>query len=142
MKSSLLFLPVMLVVALVALRDAPAARAPVPSPTPNAPAWRCAADRLDATAATQRMKWAMACSFVPLPPGSMAVQNPTAPLPPPPGPSYPIFESIAMVGGTQLIPLPTLPDNECDLFAKNATTGNYVRWPGNVYMVGYCGAVP
>lgn len=139
MKRFLLFLPVLLV---IARKEAPAARAPVPSPTPNAPAWRCLADRLDATAATQRMKWAMACSYVPMPPGSMAVQNPMAPAPPPPGPSYPIFESISVVGGTQLVPLPTLPDNGCSLFAKNATTGAYVRWPGNGYMVGYCGSVP
>jgi hypothetical protein len=139
MKRSLLFLPVLLT---SAVGDAPAARTPVPSPTPNAPAWRCAADPLDATAATQRMKWAMACSFIPGVPGSSAVQSPASPVPPPPGPTYPIFESISVVGGTQLIPLPTLPSNGCSLFAKNATTGNYVRWPGNVYMVGYCGAIP
>lgn len=53
-------------------------------------------------------------------------------------PMYPIFETTpAIGGGTQLFPLPTLP-NDCNLYQRDPVTGTLTRWPGNFYVVAYC----
>jgi len=53
-------------------------------------------------------------------------------------PMYPIYETTPVVGGgTQLFPLPTLP-NDCSLYQRDPSTGTLTRWAGNFYVVGYC----
>lgn len=156
MKTFTLFLPVVLVATLaavlvVAIPDAPAARIPSPPPLPPPPGWRCAVDKLDTTAALQRKEWDQQCFSLPGASsmssvgskgsvgsvGSMSSGTPPATL------TYPIYESVVTAGGgTQLVPLPTMPGNGCSLFAKNGTTGNFSRWTGSFYLVGYCEVLP
>jgi hypothetical protein len=53
-------------------------------------------------------------------------------------PFYPIFETTPNAGGgTQLFPLPSLPD-DCNLYTRNPNTGVFTRWPGNFYVIAYC----
>jgi hypothetical protein len=53
-------------------------------------------------------------------------------------PLYPIFETTPVVGGgTQLLPLPSLP-NDCNLYQKDPVTGTLSPTAGNFYVVGYC----
>ena len=52
-------------------------------------------------------------------------------------PLYPIFETSPVAGGgTQLLPLPSLP-NDCNLYLRDPT-GALSPWGGNFYVVGYC----
>lgn len=53
-------------------------------------------------------------------------------------PIYPIFETSPFAGGgTQLLPLPTLP-NDCNVYLRDPTTGSLSRWTGNFFVVAYC----
>lgn len=57
-----------------------------------------------------------------------------------PRPLYPVFETTPVAGGgTQLFPLPTLP-NDCSLYQRSAT--GFSRWTGSFFVIAYCESTP